>query len=164
MGSVGSALADPTPTPSAVMLEIEIAAAKKRITKRRQAKYKPRNSYVSREKRVRDILETIFPGTSWDSAYPHWNLNPKTNRPMEIDCLCTRLRVCVEVDGTQHHKFSRHFHKTQREWDSQRFRDHVKDANCKRAGYQLIRVPPRDKLCDSRLALFLTTRLAQLRI
>ena len=47
MGNLGSALADPTPTPSAVMLEIEIAAAKKRITKRRQAKYKPRNSYVS---------------------------------------------------------------------------------------------------------------------
>ena len=70
MGNVGAGLVNPPKTPSAVMLEIEIDAAKSRITKRRKAKYRPRNSYVSREKRVRDILETIFLGRRGTTLTP----------------------------------------------------------------------------------------------
>lgn len=166
MGEVASAMYTPRDTPQQMLVQIQIDAARHRQKKRRRRKYKARSVYVRREERCRDILEQLVPGTTWNAAWPAWNVNPAMGRVLEIDCLCDggAMRVAVEVDGTTHEKYSEHFHKTEQAWEDQRRRDHVKSHNCRVNGYHLIRVPPRDRLCDSQLALFLAQELAKVKV
>ena len=160
MGNLHATLNEPVQTPRQLLVRLEADAARRR-RKRRAKKHKPRRSvYTSREQRCRDILCALFPGTTWENTRPLWNINPKTGRALEIDCYEPTLRLCVECDGVQHNRFQAWAHKSQQEYDEQRERDIMTDANCREHGYTLIRVPSRERLCDSDLALFLTEAMA----
>ena len=108
--------------------------------------YKGRNTFWdrrsnTREKYVRRLLENMF-RYRFPSVKPKWLVNPKTGRRLEIDCYCRELRLGVEIDGEQHHRYIPHFHKKgYREFQEQKERDMMKAAMTKKHGTRLVRLP-----------------------
>ena len=147
------------PLPAEQLCLIAAEAAKRRRTQRQRRGRRP-GQYVTREDRVRDILE-VLTRHEWPSARPPWLVNPKTGKRMEIDCFCEALKTGVEVDGAQHFAYSQHMHKSRDAYRRQQARDHMKDQLCAALGYTLIRVPPRSQLDDSQLAWFLAKQLGR---
>ena len=156
---MGALLSTPDPVPEEFLVRYEAQAAALRIEKRKRTGHKP-HAYVRREDRVRDLLE-VLTRRQWPSVRPGWLLNPRTQKPMEIDCYCAALKCGVEVDGEQHYTYSSHMHKTRDAFVAQQERDHIKDRLCAHMDVTLIRVPPRSQLCDSQLAWFLTRELGR---
>ena len=141
------------------LLHMEAQASRKDINRNRRRRKKARpTTYVRREDRVRSILETLTP-YHWPSIRPDWLKNPETNRNMELDCFCAELETAFEVDGAQHRRYIRHFHKSET-FDAQRQRDLLKEALCRARKITLVRVPPREQLGDAHLVLWVMKALA----
>jgi hypothetical protein len=96
---------------------------------------------VSRERYVRNLLETMF-RHRFPSIRPKWLVNPKTGRCLELDCYCKEMNLCVEIDGIQHHKYLPYFHKSgYQEFLDMRDRDQMKNILCRKRGLKLVRLP-----------------------
>ena len=63
------------------------------------------------------------------------------NYNLEIDCYNEELKLGVEYDGAQHHKYIPYFHKNKEAFYNQKYRDTLKEYMCKENGVILIRVP-----------------------
>ena len=153
------------------IVDVEIEAGK-RLKRRRRRRRHQRGQrrrwgeFVPRERRVRELLRAITGlHDDWRSVRPKW-LMGFCKRPLELDCFSKRWLfpgydggTAVEVDGMQHSRFSRHYHKTMEEFQEQQRRDTLKDAECRRHMVKLVRVPHRDRLDDSQLAAFLVENI-----
>ena len=110
-----------------------------------QYNHKGRNTFWdrrsnTREKYVRRLLENMF-RYRFPSVKPKWLVNPKTGRRLEIDCYCRELRLGVEIDGEQHHRYIPYFHKKgYREFQEQKERDMMKAAMTQKHGTRLVRL------------------------
>ena len=145
-------------TPLSMILDLEIKAAKKQT-----------RTYTSRERRCRQIMTTLLPGTTFTKCRPQWNLNPDTGRALELDMYeaCVKIGkwiggLAIECDGVQHSRFHPLFHANQAEYDGQVRRDFFTTRNFKDHRVYLIRVPSRERLCDSRLCVFLSDALGKI--
>ena len=136
--------------------ERESKAAKRR-RRRRRGKCRT-SSYIPRELRVRSILETLTHPLRWPSVRPAW-LMGKKGKPLELDCFNHQLSIAFEADGLQHRKFIRHFQKDRQTFEAQKERDLLKDALCREHGVTLVRVPPRERVGDHDLCLWLMKAL-----
>ena len=147
--------------PELLFLEAEAADQLSQRDLRRNARRRKRarpTNYVKREDRVRSILETLTP-YEWPSIRPNWLKNPETNRNMELDCYCLELAAAFEVDGLQHHRRIRHFHRGD-SFEAQRRRDTLKEALCRQRQIKLVRVPPREHVGASKLVLWVMEALS----
>ena len=89
--------------------------------------------YVS-EEICRNIFETLFE-TKFIKCRPEWLGG------LELDGYHEELNIAFEYDGKQHHKFMKHFHKTEDDFKAQQARDAEKDMLCEKEGIILIRIP-----------------------
>ena len=60
------------------------------------------------------------------------------SQKLEIDFLIPSLKVAIEVQGEQHYKFTKLFHKTAAGLRSQKYRDSLKSEWCDQNNYKLI--------------------------
>jgi len=88
---------------------------------------------------VRDIIQEII-GAPFPKTIHKDIINPKTGRHLEIDCYSEMMIVGVENDGYQHDTFPNHFHKTEKDFKCQQYRDKVKDDWFKQNNHLLIRI------------------------
>jgi len=88
------------------------------------------------------VLEKIF-NKPFNKARPSFLNNKITggNYNLEIDCYNDELKLGVEYDGAQHHKYIPYFHKNKEAFYNQKYRDTLKEYMCKENGVILIRVP-----------------------
>jgi very-short-patch-repair endonuclease len=99
------------------------------------------------------MLRRKFP-----SIKPDWLINPKTGRRMEIDCYCKEMRLGVEIDGEQHHRYIPYFHKKgYSEFEAMQERDMMKNVLIKKRGINLIRLPY--TVPDNEIEMFLMKKL-----
>ena len=139
--------------------ERESKAAKRRRRRRRTRTYRNNPAYIPRELRVRSILETLTAPLKWPSVRPDWLMGEK-GKPLELDCYNATLRIAFEADGMQHRKYIRHFHGSGRlMFQEQKQRDLLKDALCREHKVTLVRVPPRERLGDHQLVLWIMRAL-----
>ena len=132
---------------------------KRRRNKRAVARRCRPTNYVPREERVRSIVETLSAPLTWPKTRSlPWLVSHK-GAPLELDLYNAQLRMAFECDGAHHRRFVRHFAKDREGFEAQKRRDQLKDALCRRYNVTLMRVPPRERLDDSRLVLFLMRRL-----
>jgi len=71
---------------------------------------------------------------------PDWLKNPKTNRRLELDLYCEKLKIAVECQGLQHYKKISRFKMTDTDLKSQQYRDSIKRKLCKEKGIILIEI------------------------
>ena len=145
-------------TPLSQILDLEIKAARQST-----------KQYTSREERCRQIMTTLLPGTTFAKCRPRWNLNPDTGRPLELDLFDPTVKIgpyigglAVEVDGAHHSRYHEMFHKSLKDYEDQVRRDFFTTRNCRDRRVYLIRVPSRDRLCDSKLCVFLSDALGNI--
>lgn len=92
------------------------------------------------EKEVRNILELIFPGYKFPKVRPLF-LKGNREHPLELDCYNEKLKIAVEVQGQQHYRYTKHFHRNQEGFRRLHLRDERKRFLCKYHGIKLVRVP-----------------------
>lgn len=98
--------------------------------------------YPSLEKEAYQFLSEYFAPLKWKKRVKLDCLrNPLTNRKLEIDCYCPELKIGIEADGEYHKVYSHHYHKTRKNFQKQKERDHIKDILCQKNGIKLIRIP-----------------------
>ena len=150
------------------LLAIE-ANAGERLLQRRKKKHRFRSTatsgprwdeYQTRECRVRAILRTLTGlEHEWRSTRSlDWLKMPGGARNLEIDCWSPTLNTAVEVDGLHHRTRVQHW-QSEADFKQQQERDKWKDFLCREQGVRLIRVPPRERLCDSKLVAWVTNAL-----
>ena len=89
--------------------------------------------YVS-EEICRNVMETLFE-TYFIKRRPEWLGG------LELDGYNEELNIAFEYDGEQHHKFIKHFHRTEDNFKAQQARDAEKNILCEKEGIILIRIP-----------------------
>lgn len=90
------------------------------------------------EQRTRLILETFF-DKAFPALKPDWNINPWTNRRLELDGYCKEFNLAFEFDGEHHHERTRG--KKAKDLLYQKFKDEQKRKNCAKNGVLLINIP-----------------------
>jgi len=103
----------------------------------------PKCTNFVQEDKVREIVERVF-NEKFVKIRPEWLMNPNTNRRLELDGYCEKIKVAFEYDGEFHYKV-RHMSWWKESVDKTREKDKVKDILCKKEGVFLIRVSYRVK-------------------
>ena len=96
--------------------------------------------YNKAEEMCRSILERMY-GRPFPSVRPNFLKNPKTGKNLELDCYNPELRIALEYNGQQHHKYTPYFHSSKRQFYAQVHRDDWKRRKCREYGIKLIEVP-----------------------
>jgi len=86
-------------------------------------------------------LQRLLPDTPFHKIRPPWLRNDRTNRRLECDAYSEKLKLCIEVNGEQHYKQHRHFHKSAADFEAQQYRDKLKRTQLREHGDVLIVVP-----------------------
>jgi hypothetical protein len=122
-------------------LKTEESLCTKYAGRNKSAMYYVQQKRGTREKRVRNILETMF-HERFPNVRPKWLVNPKTGRKLEIDCYCEPLRLGVEIQGEQHYRYIPHYHKKgYDDFVAMKERDLMKRACIRNRGIDLISIP-----------------------
>jgi hypothetical protein len=88
-----------------------------------------------------EILEKILNSKIKRNIRPSFLRNPETGKNLELDCYNEEYAIAVEYNGIQHYKYPSAFHKTEKEFTDQIYRDRLKKKLCDEAGVYLISVP-----------------------
>jgi len=99
------------------------------------------NKSCKGEDLVAEILETILSSKVKRNTRPSFLRNPESGKNLELDCYNEEYAIAVEYNGIQHYKFPSAFHKTEKEFYDQLYRDKLKKKLCDEAGVYLICVP-----------------------
>ena len=96
----------------------------------------------SGELECRRVLELLF-DKPFPKCRPDFLKNEVTGGKynLELDCFNEELRLAVEYDGIGHHKYTPYFHRNHEAFETQKYRDWMKDQLCKENNVILIRVP-----------------------
>lgn len=86
-------------------------------------------------------LETYLGREVLVNSRPNFLVNPKTGQPLEYDCFDPISNIAVEYNGEQHYNFPNGFHKTEKEFKDQIFRDEIKKKISEDYGIKLISIP-----------------------
>jgi len=92
------------------------------------------------ERCARAIVNIMF-NEEFVSCRPEWLKNPDTNRNLEIDIYCEKIKLGFEYNGAQHYIFIEQFHKTLDKFKELQKRDQLKLNKCIENGIKLISIP-----------------------
>lgn len=93
------------------------------------------------ETRVRTIFEISF-DQEFPNIKPVWNINPWTNKLLELDGYCEQFNIAFEYDGEHHTEIDPY--RVGRKLNGllyQKFKDEQKKKNCVKQGITLINIP-----------------------
>lgn len=86
------------------------------------------SSYYYKEHKIREILEYLLE-SKFEKQRPKWNINPKTNKKLELDGYSEELRMAFEFQG-EHHYNSGAFNNTKEDLEYIKYKDSIKKKNC----------------------------------
>lgn len=100
-----------------------------------------------KETKIRNLLNYLF-DTNFFKDKPKWNINPKTNRRLELDGYSEELKMAFEFQGPQHFKKVEYFKMQEETLAYIQFKDQVKKQNCIKNGVKLLIIND-NKECDT---------------
>jgi len=92
--------------------------------------------YYYKEDKIRSILEYLL-DVEFLKVRPKWNINPRTNLPLELDGYNELLKIAFEFQGLHHYKIG-HFSNSDYELEDIKYKDEIKKENCKKQNIKLI--------------------------
>lgn len=87
---------------------------------------------------TREIIEKVF-NEKFIKIKPEWLINPNSNKRLELDGYCEKLKIAFEYDGQFHYHMPENMGGKE-VLDKTRIRDKIKDRICKKLGVFLIRI------------------------
>jgi hypothetical protein len=101
------------------------------------------------EEVVSEVFQDILQREIKRNIRPDFLRNPETGKSLELDCYNPEYKIAVEYNGIQHYKFPSAYHKTEKEFYAQLYRDRLKKKLCEDAGVYLIPIPYWVDMCVS---------------
>lgn len=86
-------------------------------------------------------LESVVGHKVLRNVRPSFLKNPESNRNLELDCYDPETNLAVEYNGIQHYEYPNTFHRDEKTFQDQVYRDVLKNDLCQRNGITLITVP-----------------------
>lgn len=86
-------------------------------------------------------MEWLFPGYKFIKIRPNWLKNPETNKNLELDGYCEKLKMGVEYNGKQHYVWPNQYNQNFEDFINQRKRDLLKRKLCIINNVYLLHVP-----------------------
>lgn len=102
--------------------------------------------FYYKEHKVRDVLEYLLDG-KFPKSKPIWNINPKTNKLLELDGYSEEKRLAFEFQGLHHYE-DKIFHKSKVDLEYIKYKDEVKKNNCIENNVKLIIIDDKFKLSE----------------
>lgn len=96
-----------------------------------------------------EVLQDILQKEIQRNVRPNFLRNPESGKALELDCYIPEYKLAVEYNGIQHYKFPSAYHKTEKEFYDQLYRDRLKKKLCDEEGVYLIPVPYWVDMCVS---------------
>jgi hypothetical protein len=96
-----------------------------------------------------EVFEDIIQKKIERNLRPSFLRNPESGKSLELDCYVPEYKLAIEYNGIQHYKFPSAYHKTEKEFYDQLYRDRLKKKLCDEAGVYLIPVPYWVDMCVS---------------
>jgi hypothetical protein len=96
-----------------------------------------------------EVVEDILQQKIQRNIRPDFLRNPETGKSLEIDCYHEEYKLAIEYNGIQHYKFPSAYHKSEKEFYDQLYRDRLKKKLCDDAGVYLLPVPYWVDMCVS---------------
>lgn len=90
------------------------------------------------ERGIKRFLDKIFGAGTFIKIKPSFLINPKTGFPLEIDCYSEKLNLAIEIQGEQHYKYNKFFHRTQEKFINQIEKDRFKKQSILNQGIKFI--------------------------
>lgn len=87
------------------------------------------------------ILEEYLGKKIKTNYRPNFLKNPETGRNLELDMYDDEMKIAIEYNGEQHYKYPNKFHKSEKEFVNQVYRDEYKKTICEKEGIFLINIP-----------------------
>jgi hypothetical protein len=119
----------------------------------RQEFYSSKNQNIPKTSKGEDILAEVFEDIIEKkierNLRPSFLRNPESGKSLELDCYVPEYKLAIEYNGIQHYKFPSAYHKTEKEFYDQLYRDRLKKKLCDEAGVYLIPVPYWVDMCVS---------------
>jgi len=75
-----------------------------------------------------------------EEAYFKWAVNPETGAILPYDFFCPSVDLIVEVQGLEHYKFIKAFHKDQAAFERRQFLDKLKRLLAEEQGYNFLEI------------------------
>ena len=94
-------------------------------------------SYIATQ--VHCILEKLFPANPFKQIFCEYYINYQGQK-LYFDFYIKNLNVFIEVQGKQHIKFVKHFHKDRKAFLKQRERDNLKRVWVEENEFHLVRI------------------------
>lgn len=92
------------------------------------------------ERNVFNIIENIIICDAIRNGYYTWIKSPK-GEPLQLDWYCNcGIEIAFEIQGEQHFKFNRYFHKTYADFEYQQQCDKIKEEKCRKRGVYLFKI------------------------
>ena len=88
------------------------------------------------EFKVNNILNYLLDTNFLKNRALHWNINPKTNRNLELDGYCDNLKIAFEFQGSHHYELA--FNNEEEELEYIKYKDQLKKQNCANNNITLI--------------------------
>jgi hypothetical protein len=112
--------------------------------------FKLRNEFLMKgEDILAEVFEDIIQKKIERNIRPSFLRNPESGKSLELDCYVPEYKLAIEYNGIQHYKFPSAYHKTEKEFYDQLYRDRLKKKLCDEAGIYLIPVPYWVDMCVS---------------
>ena len=89
-----------------------------------------RKSCSSYHLKVRLLLKDLFPSYTFYEEVTLCGTKTPYNDTLYADFMCPRLKLCIEVHGSQHYEFNSHFHKSIIEFNRGKNKDQTKIEFC----------------------------------
>jgi hypothetical protein len=98
-----------------------------------------RNTHLF-ERSVFKIIEEVLICDAVRNGYHTWLKSPK-GEPLQLDWYCNcGVEVAFEIQGEQHFKWIKYFHKTYADFEYQVLCDRIKDDECRKRGVYLFKI------------------------
>ncbi len=110
-----------------------------------------------KEHLIRNMLNYLL-DADFKKSRPKWNLNPKTNKPLELDGYAKELKIAFEFQGEHHYKDGV-FHKNSVSLEYTKYKDSIKKQNCLKNNIKLLIVDGRKDFKTHEKTLDLILRL-----
>jgi hypothetical protein len=101
------------------------------------------------EEIVAEVFADIMQREVQRNIRPNFLRNPETGKALELDCYDEEHKIAVEYNGIQHYKYPSAFHKSEKQFYDQLYRDKLKKKLCEEEGVYLIPIPYWVDMCIS---------------
>lgn len=107
--------------------------------------------YYYKEHKIRNLLNYLL-DTNFEKVRPEWNVNPKTNKALELDGYSEELKIAFEFQGLHHYEEGV-FLNSKEDLEYIQYKDKIKKENCIDKNIKLLIIDDKINFLNTKIVL-----------